>query len=107
DFDGLGGIAFDVATSQPTYGEFKTSYYKPFRDLRETSLFIGDLSWDLGFASLTSVTGYSDMKGTVTYDASEIPFYKTTFQANGILTPGHFMHHTKRLSEELRLASPD
>jgi len=107
DFNGLGAVAYDVVTNQPVYGHTRTSFNKPFRDRRQTSLFIGDLSYDFGAVTLTSVTGYSDMEGTVTYDASEIPFYKTTFQANGILNPGEFNSHIKRLSQEFRLSSDE
>jgi outer membrane receptor protein involved in Fe transport len=105
DFHGLGGIAFDPVANEPTYGYYETSFNKPFRDRREAVMLIGDLSYDFGFATLTSLTGYSDLKGTVLYDASEIPFYKATYQANGILTPGEFTSRTKRFTQELRLAS--
>lgn len=104
DFAGLGGITYDPATNQPVYGRYETFYQKPFRDEREASVFIADLSYDLGFATLSSVTGHSDIEGTVTYDASEIPFYKATFGPIGVLTPGEFTSQTKRLSQEFRLA---
>jgi outer membrane receptor protein involved in Fe transport len=101
DFDGLGIVPFTVATGEPTLG-YSTTNFLPVGDTRTQKLGYGEISYDFGFAALTSLTSYSDASGRADYDVSANAFFKN----NNLLAPGASTFHTKKFTEEVRLASP-
>lgn len=58
--------------------------------------FSGNINWDLGFATLTSVTGYEDFEREIYEDADGFPL---------VLIDNDFYNKTNTFSQELRLTS--
>jgi outer membrane receptor protein involved in Fe transport len=107
--DGKGSSEIDADASLTPivdYNQTRPLGTGPFS--RKLQLYTGTLGLDLGFATLTSVTGYSIIDSTAVQDFS--PGFEAYAQiATGrtdVAAVTYFSSRTKKFSQEVRLASP-
>ena len=102
-------VAFrDPVTHQPTYGTYDQAYptYQPSN--YSLTLYSGVVSYDFGFAKLTSISGYQTNNGTSDTDQSLV--YQAALAGfGGGADPWSLYVNTttKKFTQELRLASHD
>ncbi len=105
-------LDFDPTTGDPiTDGRLTRTEYFPERNDVDYRLYSGTLNWDLGFATLTSVTSYGTLDQTEVYDVtSQLPGVADAIYGNpdlgplGITFPGYAGQ--KKITQEVRLDSP-
>ena len=105
-------LANPYTTTEPAINLGERGQYRQFREGIDDDFKLGDLklTGDLGVATLTSITSYTDRKITVLRDASQLTG-SVTYQLGGTSadvrtnSPLYDRHHLKALSQELRLAS--
>jgi outer membrane receptor protein involved in Fe transport len=99
-FDGQGTIAADTETQRPRYGFYKAQALWPQLNLSTTQLYSLNVNYDLGWGTLTSVTGYSEVLPEGEADASAL--YVPAFDMHVAFT-----HLTRidKFTQEVRLAS--
>jgi len=118
--DGVTSVAINGSTGRPLYGPQidSTRMAEPFQ--LKTQNYSLNINWDLGFAALTSATGWSRVHWSRANDLS-YPF--GAFCKPGILSPGNpgcvdypfpdavalfkYAGNTSKLVEEFRLVSPE
>jgi iron complex outermembrane recepter protein len=97
-------VSFTNAIGRPTYGDLIADSRLPVPFDQKTQLYSLDANWDVGFATLTSATGYSKLRsdgGLEMTPASYVAPYPGTPEI-------YLMQDTaRRFTQELRLASPD
>jgi len=112
-------VSMNGVTGQPLYGQLvlSTQFPEPYR--QETQNDSLSINWDLGFATLTSATGWSKIYWTRAEDFS-IPYgsFCAPIPAYGLqgcvdypfanaLALFKYRGDTSKTTEEVRLASPD
>lgn len=119
DANNMTAVTFDGATLQPLNGKLNSDsqFLEPFEQTTRTYSLAVD--WDLGFATVTSSTGWSELKTEQTEDFT-VPF--GSYCAPGSLSPAWpgcptypqpalspftLEMEGSRLVEELRLTSPE
>lgn len=103
DFNGVAQIPLTPAGA-PLLGYTSARWFAPTELRVRNTLYSANLSYDFGWAKLTSVTGYSDSRTTARTDATIYPFFGTVL---GIIAPAVDEPTLNKLSEELRLSSPE
>jgi iron complex outermembrane receptor protein len=99
-------------TTEPKVFLGERGQYRQFREGIDDNFGLGDLkiAADVGPATLTSITSYTDRRITVLRDASQLTG-SVTYQFGGTSadvrtdSPLYDRHHLKEFSEELRVAS--
>ena len=103
DFSGYGTVKFDPNTNLAPLGYTSNFFRNPSSDYRRESLYDVTLNYQLGWATLTSISAYSEYRGAVTYDGNAVPFFASFTD----LLPGNASFYVNKSSEELRLVSAD
>lgn len=112
------GTDVDPNTQQPIFGWLKeaTHFLQPtWNQVRNSALTV---NWDVGFATLTSATGYSSFRDEQTFDYSSLGIYcsPTAFPGNtgcpnypypNALVKWFNWDRVYRFTQEMRLASPE
>lgn len=108
-----GPYPIDPRVSLPAGGDYRyfSAGDQPFR--RDTSLTSLDASYDVGFATMSSISSYYSTHGETTDDETYQVFIFEPFTAyytgNPInprfVSPGFFSHSDRNFSQELRLVS--
>jgi iron complex outermembrane receptor protein len=102
-------VAFrDPVTHQPTYGTYDQAYPTFQPSNYSLTLYSGVVSYDFGFAKLTSISGYQTNNGTSDTDQSLV--YQAALAGfGGGADPWSLYVNTttKKFTQELRLASHD
>ena len=100
-FNGTGYIAANAVTGQPLLGRYDNADVEPdFNDVT-TQLYVARVRYDAGWASLTSVSGYSRLISASLADGSSI-FYPIF----GDYAAFNTRSDVKKFTQEFRLASP-
>jgi outer membrane receptor protein involved in Fe transport len=105
--DGSASVDTDASFTPLTpYNHTNVPRTGPYR--RTIQLYSGELNWDLGFATLTSLTGYNYSKFSSVDDTSlALSFYAVAGTGNpNVVATTYFSVWTKKFSQELRLTSP-
>jgi len=102
DFNSLAEVPL-TAAGQPVYGNFTTRLFDPAGLKTRTMLYSADIGYDFGWATLTSVTGYSHADNEWFSDATVYPFFAST----GDRVPAKDAPGLRKFSQEVRLASPE
>jgi iron complex outermembrane recepter protein len=101
--DGYNEVMVNSVTMKPQYGKYTAFVRYPQESYIQYDLLSATVSYDLGGATLTSSTGYSNLRDRITVD------YKDFGTALGLPATNKFdgnnQDHTRKVSEELRLAS--
>jgi outer membrane receptor protein involved in Fe transport len=108
DRDSGDTVAYGLTTRQPVVGPYDQDHaiLEPF--VQDFQQYTARITGDLGWASLTSITGYSRISTSERTDGTDGPVGSvfnayfgaaTTYQQNDVATD--------KVSEELRLASPN
>jgi iron complex outermembrane recepter protein len=114
---GLTAVTLNGSTLQPLYAPFTSDSQFPQPFDQETRVYSFGLNWNLGFATLTSSTGWSRIQKTLEQDLS-VPF--VSYCAPGLITaagcpdyqevayaPFFLTDESSKFVEEARLTSPD
>lgn len=107
--NGSNAIDVDPTTLKPVFGDYARQHSYPEGYDSKYALGALTATLDLDWANLTSVTSYSDMKNNETYDFT--PYYASAYASvfgltsSQLATPGVTSAHTKKLTQEVRLAS--
>lgn len=107
DTMGEGGgrtVIVNRASGQPRFGEFVTSTVLPQYSDYKLRFYSGAASLDLDWAALDIFSSYSKIDVEVAADASLVfgPFF-----GPGMLTDLRSLHEVDKLTQEIRLTSPD
>lgn len=98
--DGVNQTDVDPRTLKPTLGDLRTGeIFVPAGDDVEYQVYSAKLDFDLGFATLTSVTSYAKSSDDSTLDI-------TNNVGFGVVLPFNQLVAFTKWNEELRLASP-
>jgi iron complex outermembrane receptor protein len=102
NFNGLGQIQVSP-NGIPVYGKFDA--YLPVGNglSTRTTLYSADINYNFGWATLTSISAYSDQDSYWRSDSSTFPFA----QALGVLAPFLDVQTLHKFSQEVRLASSE
>jgi outer membrane receptor protein involved in Fe transport len=103
DFHGVSTIPLNDAGTAPTQGYYKAFYPTPNRTRQHTQVYIGNVSYDFGWATLTSVTGYSNLRSSFNLDLSTAAYAIRL----GIYGNDSYTVITRKFTEEVRLQSSD
>ena len=103
DFSGYGTVKFDPLTNLAPLGYTSNFFLNPSSDYRRENLYDVTLNYQFGWATLTSISAYSEYRGAVTYDTNAVPFFASFTD----LLPGTASFYLGKSSEELRLVSTD
>ncbi len=101
-FNGAGYVSVDQATGQPTTGRYASTDVEPDASNVTTQLYTTRLRYDAGWATLTSVSGYSRMTTLTLADGSA-----TYFPIFGDYADFTSRSDVKKFTQEIRLASPE
>jgi iron complex outermembrane recepter protein len=106
--DGTNAVDLDPTTLKPLFGNFEQQRAIPEHTESRTNMVSLSADWDMGWATLTSATGYSvfnyDIHADYTgYYEQDAPLYGLTSDTYAI--DGFQRSRTARTVEELRLAS--
>jgi len=102
DFDGLGLTPADPVSQIPTYGYLATAAVEPQGQSTRTTLLAANVTYDFGWSSLTSVTGYSQAADVFKVDASSI--FEPIFAVDA---PFVDHYNFDKFTQEMRLSSPE
>lgn len=111
--DGRSQVKLD-ATWSPVLGRYQSGQYVPESFDQQVELYTLDVDWDLGWANLTSATGYSKFKNNIVLDTTAtfgpfIPLLSAVFTGTpvvGALAPEPVGVDLEKFTQELRLTSP-
>jgi iron complex outermembrane receptor protein len=99
--DGVNQTDVDPRTLKPTLGDFRTGeLFVPTGDDVEYQVYAAKLDFDLGFATLTSVTSFAKSSDDSTLDI-------TNNVGFGVVLPYNQLVAFDKWNQELRLASPE
>ena len=106
-------VAFrGLATHTPTQGPYDQSYVLPQPSDNSVSVYSGELNWNLHWSTLTFISAYQRNHGV--YHTDDSGFYDVIMPLyTGSLVTGTFPYdlyvdtNTKKVTEEVRLASPN
>ncbi len=106
-------LANPYTTTEPAINLGDRGQYRQFREGIDDDFRLGDIkvTADVGVATLTSVTSYTDRQITVLRDATQLTGSVTYGSLGGtsadvrVDSPLYDRHHLKALSQELRLSS--
>jgi len=106
--DGTNAVDLDPDTLKPLYGNFEHQRLIPEHTESRTNMVSLSVNWDMGWATLTSATGYSvfnyDIHADYTgYYGQNAPLYGLTL--DNFAVDGFQRSRLARTVEELRLAS--
>lgn len=99
-FNGAGYVSVDQTTGQPTAGRYANTDPEPDSNNVTTQLYTARLRYDMGWGSVTSVSGYSRMSTFSQADASSI-----YFPIFGDYADFASRADIKKFTQEIRLAS--
>ncbi len=101
-FNGTGYIAANAVTGQPLLGRYDNTDVEPDSNNVTTQLYVARVRYDAGWASVTSVSGFSSLNSVSRADGSSI-FYPI-FGDNAAFST---RSDVQKFTQELRLASPE
>lgn len=101
-FNGTGYIAANAVTGQPVFGRYDNTDVEPDSNNVTTQLYIARVRYDAGWASVTSVSGFSRLISVSRADGSSV-----FFPIFGDYAAFTTRSDVKKFTQELRLASPE
>jgi len=104
---GLGEVALDPGTLKPLAGDLKDDNYLEQPFLKEIGLFGGRVTYDFGFADLTSITSYQYSNLRQGTDLTPVfgPLVTAVGGPDPTLSPEYQRIQMQKYTEEARLAS--
>jgi len=106
DADGTAAVTLNRATLAPAFDQYSHTTFlaQPFKQrLRFYSV---SADWDVGFASLTSATSWSNSRNIQRLDATNVYTPLLGLPAGPVTTPFDLDINLHKFTQELRLASP-
>jgi iron complex outermembrane recepter protein len=106
DRDASDAVRYDFATGQPAFGSLDQAQTlrEPFK--QRFQQYFGNVDWDVGIGTLSSITSYAKIRSLVTIDASESALGGVSALLGGTSTPYLIRPRTEKFVQELRLTSP-
>jgi iron complex outermembrane recepter protein len=104
---GLSGVTVDPNTSRPSFGNYNIYTYVPMPSTTRLQLYSLVADWDLGFATLTSASGWETSYTNVTRDLT--PIWRSLVAAStgveGAFVPYPNPEDLHKFTQEVRLVS--
>lgn len=106
DVANMSEVTLNGTTLQPLYGPLALHTFFPEPSQQRTQDYSVTINWDVGFATLTSASGYSKLSDTTTQDFT-VPYGSFVPNESDALALYKLSNDVQKFVEEVRLASPE